>query len=73
MVLPPLGTVVAAAVRTIAGAGICTRTCVLAELLPVGPVQLTENAVGFETAGTVIVPLTGWGPVIPAVPVHAVA
>jgi hypothetical protein len=72
-VLSPLATVVAAAVRRMVGNSCCTRTCAAAELLPVGPVQLTEKTVVSLMLAISILPFVGCGPVMPPVPTQAVA
>ena len=69
----PVGMVVAAAVRVMTGAGSRTWTCVLAELLPLAPLHVTEKTVASVSMPVVMVPFVGWGPDSPFVPRHAVA
>ena len=72
-VCAPLAIVVAAATKVTVGALSATMTSVWAVLVPLGPSQVTANVVVSMMLETVMVPLTGCGPLIPLVPTQDVA
>jgi hypothetical protein len=73
VVCSPLAIVVDPATKLIVGASSATITSVCAVLVPVGPAHVTAKFVVSMMLETVMVPLTGCGPLIPLVPTHDVA